>query len=668
MVGSFTTSAGYQHAFRLEADNTLTDIGTLNGPLSTSSACALDVDGRVGGRSGIGSATHAFVSSGGAPSDVDAFGSTFSTVAAISNGVGVGSFTWSASTGEMHAFVYTAADGAADLNTRIPAGSGWILSEATAVNSNGQIAGHALVAGSRRTFRLTPGAAADTTAPVITSVSATPSSVTPPNKLLVDVAVSAAATDDRDPSPVCTVSAVDGHGAPAADFSITGPLAGRVRATGGATYSFMVTCSDAAGNAASRSVDVAVPPDAAPPVFTSLSATPTTIWPPKGQMVMVTTSATATDDSGDAPTCTLASITGPGTTPADVNVTGANTGAVKAVGGRTYTFNETCVDGSGNGASLSVDVTVPPDVTAPVIASLTATPSSVTPPNHAMVPVTVSVSASDDVDEAPACALSAVTGGPAGDVSITGPFSAAVRAVGNRTYSLRVTCSDAAGNASAGSVDVVVPPDTTAPVVTSLTVTPAVVWPPNDALVAVTVAVAATDDSAETPACSLSAVTSSGTSFTADDYSITGQYSARVRAVGGRTYSLRVTCSDAAGNRRDASVNVVVPPDTTAPVITALSVSPDHIWPPNNKMESVTLSVTATDDVDPAPTCSLTSITGAPAGYAVVTGAFTANVKSEKDVVYTLNVTCGDRAGNKSQGSIRVAVNKDSPSTTSSKK
>src|SRR5439155_20342642 len=133
---------------------------------------------------------------------------------------------------------------------------------------------------------------------------------------------------------------------------------------------FTVTCSAAAHNASSRSVDVVVPPDTTLPVFTSLSATPSTIWPPKGQIVTVTTSASATDDSGETPTCTLGSIAGPGSSPSDFNVTGANTGTVKAVGGRTYTFNETCADGSGNGAWSAVNVTVPADVTAPVIAAL----------------------------------------------------------------------------------------------------------------------------------------------------------------------------------------------------------------------------------------------------------------------------------------------------------
>jgi len=375
----------------------------------------------------------------------------------MANGIGVGSFSFS--TSEKHALVYTGAGGAIDLNTTLPAGSGWVLSAATAVSSNGRIVGPGLLGGSPRVFRLTPGAAPDTTAPVITAASVTPSSVTPPNKAIVTVAVSATATDDRDPNPVCALSAVDGHGAPSADFSITGPLSGSVRATGGATYSFTVTCSDAAGNPSSRVLDVVVPPDTTRPEFTSLSATPATIWPPNGQTVTVTMSATATDDSGETPTCTLGGISGPGTAPADFNVTGPNTGTVKAVGGRTYTFNETCVDGSGNGAWSSVNVVVPPDTTAPVITGLSATPDHIWPPHGKMEGVTLLVTATDDVDAAPECTLTSITGAPASSAAITGALTANLRADKDVVYTLNVTCGDHAGNKAAGSVGVAVSKD-----------------------------------------------------------------------------------------------------------------------------------------------------------------------------------------------------------------
>ena len=306
--------------------------------------------------------------------------------------------------------------------------------------------------------------------------------------------------------------------------------------------------------------------DTTPPVITNLSATPSTIFPPKGQRVTVTVSGEATDDSGVMPVCRLTSVTGPGAAGADFEVTSANTASVLAIGGRTYSMNVTCVDASNNAASASVDVTVPPDTTAPVFASVSANPSRVWPPNGELVPVRVSVVASDNVDDQPLCYLSGIT----------------------------------------------------------------------------------------------------GTGAAADDFTILGTFAAQVRAVGGRTYALTVTCADRAGNSSAASVKVVVPPDTTAPVFTGLSVTPDTIWPPNGKMVPVQVSVSATDDVDANPSCALTSISGSSAD-AVITGAFTANVRAQKNNddnrLYVLTVTCGDRAQNKASRTVTVTVTKDDPSS-----
>lgn len=47
--------------------------------------------------------------------------------------------------------------------------------------------------------------------------------------------------------------------------------------------------------------------------------------------------------------------------------------------------------------------------------------------------------------------------------------------------------------------------------------------------------------------------------------------------------------------------------DTTPPEI-RISVEPDKLWPPNHKMQTITASVTVTDDSDPSPTVVLASI------------------------------------------------------------
>ena len=179
----------------------------------------------------------------------------------------------------------------------------------------------------------------------------------------------------------------------------------------------------------------------------------------------------------------------------------------------------------------------------------------------------------------------------------------------------------------------------------------------------VTVTVVATDNVDATPVCSLTGITSTAT--TADDFSITGTFSALLRATGGRTYTLTVRCSDAAGNFQDAATAVVVPPDTTAPVIKAIAATPGYIWPPNGKFVPVEVSVSAVDNVVANPSCSLTSITGAASTEYTITGRLSASVRASRDNtdrVYSLNVTCSDRAGNSSTAAALVTVTKDTQS------
>jgi hypothetical protein len=287
---------------------------------------------------------------------------------------------------------------------------------------------------------------------------------------MVDVLISVSATDDRDPSPVCSVTGIDGNGAPATDFSVVGPLAGWVRARGGAIYSFTVSCRDAAGNAASGTVDVVVPPDTTAPVISSVSADPSTISPPNGALVPVTVAVSATDDSGLAPSCALTSISATSLSSDDYAITGPLSAKLRALGGRTYTLNVRCSDRAGNHSSAAVAVFVPRDTTAPEISEVVANPSVIWPPNGKMVAVSLGVTAGDDVDEAPQCALKSIesNGGAASDAVVTGPFSASVRADKNpngsvRTYTLKVACWDAAGNKSWGSATVIVNKDGPSP-------------------------------------------------------------------------------------------------------------------------------------------------------------------------------------------------------------
>jgi hypothetical protein len=325
----------------------------------------------------------------------------------------------------------------------------------------GVIAGEGTFNGAPAVFRLTPTATEpeDTTAPVISAVTATPASIFPPNGAMVAVTVAVSATDDTDPSPVCLVTGIDGHGAPASSALVTGPLSGSVRATGGATYTFAVRCTDAAGNEATSSVDVVVPPDTTAPVITSVRATPSRIWPPDGRMVPVSIAVSATDNVDRAPACVLTDITAADATADDAAFTGTLTAQVRAVGGRTYTLTVTCSDAAGNSSTGSDQVVVPPDTTAPVISALVANPSTIWPPNNQFVAVSVRVAATDNVDASPRCGLTSIAGGSAGDARLTGALTASVRSEKGKVYELHVTCSDRAGNSSEAVTSVSVAKD-----------------------------------------------------------------------------------------------------------------------------------------------------------------------------------------------------------------
>jgi probable HAF family extracellular repeat protein len=113
----------------------------------------------------------------------------------------------------------------------------------------------------------------------------------------------------------------------------------------------------------------------------------------------------------------------------------------------------------------------------------------------------------------------------------------------------------------------------------------------------------------------------------------------------------------------NAAVWMLTPaPDTTAPTITSLSVTPSTIKP-NNHVSSVAVSVTAVDNIDPQPTCSITSIDASEAqpGDAIITGALTASLLATKDShgqprTYALTVTCGDASQNTSTGTVNVLI------------
>jgi hypothetical protein len=115
-----------------------------------------------------------------------------------------------------------------------------------------------------------------------------------------------------------------------------------------------------------------------------------------------------------------------------------------------------------------------PDITAPVIASVSANPNTLWAPNHKMNAVTVTTSATDFCSGVPTCAISSVTsnepinglgdGNTAPDWIVTGANTLQLRSeragVGSgRVYTIGVTCTDASLNSATSYTTVTVAHD-----------------------------------------------------------------------------------------------------------------------------------------------------------------------------------------------------------------
>lgn len=106
----------------------------------------------------------------------------------------------------------------------------------------------------------------DTTAPQITSLTASPGTIWPPSGKLVKVSLTVSATDAADPAPKSVIRSVSSNcpqpsGSP--DWIVTGPLTVQLRAEknargGTRVYTVVVRCTDASGNFSDKSVTVSV--------------------------------------------------------------------------------------------------------------------------------------------------------------------------------------------------------------------------------------------------------------------------------------------------------------------------------------------------------------------------------------------------------------------------
>ena len=157
MAGSYGKDPKVDYADRigfLYSGGQVIKLGSFGGKVTI--ATDLNNAGQVVGHSqNARGESHAFIYSGGPLVDLGTLpGGTQSFAYGInSSGHVVGASDFASST--LHAFLYSGGS-MKDLNTLIPANSGWVLTEARAINSSGQIVGNGIKDGEQRAFLLKP--------------------------------------------------------------------------------------------------------------------------------------------------------------------------------------------------------------------------------------------------------------------------------------------------------------------------------------------------------------------------------------------------------------------------------------------------------------------------------------------------------------------------------
>ena len=115
--------------------------------------------------------------------------------------------------------------------------------------------------------------------------------------------------------------------------------------------------------------------------------------------------------------------------------------------------------------------------------------------------------------------------------------------------------------------------------------------------------------------------------------------------------------------------------DTTPPTIVSVTPSSGSLWPPNHQMVPVSIAVVATDNLDPAPACSIASVTSNEPVNGLDNGdtapdwqfnsdSLVVNLRAERDGkgtgrVYTMTIVCTDKSGNVSNTTTTVRVPHD---------
>jgi probable HAF family extracellular repeat protein len=241
-----------------------------------------------------------------------------------------------------------------DLNSLLPADSGWNLTYAGFINDAGQVVGYGSYFGEFSWYLLSTKA--PNRPPVAVAV-ASPT-VECPNPVLVDGSQSS--DPDRDP---LTFEWREGSTVLGSDptLSVNLPVG---------SHLITLTVTDPAGASSQAAVTVTVL-DSTAPVIRSAVVSPNTLGQPNRQMVPVQVNVVASDSCDPAPSCRILAITssdpvtgaGDNTSP-DWLITGPLTAQLRAErsprgGDRIYTLTIQCADAAGNASSTHITMVVP---------------------------------------------------------------------------------------------------------------------------------------------------------------------------------------------------------------------------------------------------------------------------------------------------------------------
>jgi PKD repeat protein len=474
----------------------------------------------------------------------------------------------------------------------------------------------------------TAGNASSTTTQVIVgdgppaaALNLSPTSGTGPLQVTAD----ASGSSDPDTTGVASYTFDFGDGSP-----VVGPQSSPTAThlyTSLGTHTVTVTVTDSAGNASSTSKQVLVtdaPPTAA-----------LTVTPNSGTAPLHVTADASGSTGGSTPIANYSFDFGDGSP-----IVGPQTGATAAhtyTTTGTYTVKTTVTDTTGNSSSTTTQVTVnaPPDQ--PPAAVLTVTPSS----GNGPLQVTADASGSTDTDATPIVSYTFNFGDGSPVIGPQPGATAGHTYTTPGTYTVTMTATDTAGNASTATQQVTV--SGTQPPNAALSVTPTSGTAP--------VQVSA-DASASTAG---SAAIASYTFNFGDGSSAVGPQAAATAShtyTTAGTYTVMMTVTDTAGNSSIATTQVTVSAPPDAPPAVALKVSPTSGTAPLQ----VTADASGSTDTDSTPIATYKFNFGDGSAAVGPQAGTTASHTYNSPGTYTVTTTVTDTAGNASTATQQVTV------------